>query len=206
MGVLIPALIMSMWCCVMYLMAPPCTLAISFQAARVGALQQLHQQLFDPASQRQALQQLQTLWPRLLALLYDDSAPAVTAAAAPAVGAIGALAAQAAAAAAAARTAAPGGPSPAASPAASSSASGLLFDWLLPVLQQRASPAGRALEQHQLSAVLLALRDCLTGAPGRGLPERSAAVCAWQALHSAGLLCTSLTALPVACTGSSHIC
>lgn len=144
----------------------------TIQASRAGALQQLHQLLFDPAAQRQALQQLQTLWPRLLALLYDSPDPAITAAAAPAVGAIGALAAQAAAAAAAAaRAAASAGPAAAASPAAGTSASGLLFDWLLPVLQQRASPAGRALEQHQLTAVLLALRDCLSGTSGRACQE-----------------------------------
>lgn len=137
------------------------------QAVRAGALQQLHQRLFDPADQRQALQQLETLWPRLLAVLLDDPAPAVTAAAAPVVGAIGALAAQATAAAAAAR-AASGGATTAASGAAGSSASGLLFDWLLPVLQQRASLAGRTLQQHQLAAVLLALRDCLTGGCGVG--------------------------------------
>ena len=133
------------------------------QAARAAALQQLHQRLFDPAAQRQALQLLPTLWPRLLELLLDDPSPAITAAAAPAVGAVGALASQASAAAAAAREAAATGAQPAAAPR-SGSAGGLLFDWLLPVLQRRATPAGRQLAPHQLSAVLLALRDCLAGA------------------------------------------
>lgn len=127
------------------------------QASRAAALQQLHQQLFDPAAQRAALQQLQVLWPRLLSLMWEDPSPAVTAAAAPAVGAIGALTAQAAAAAAAQRE---GSSAPSAS---ASSAGGLLFDWLLPVLQRRATPGGHALAAHQLSAVLLAVRDCLAG-------------------------------------------
>ena len=135
---------------------PPAALA-SLQASRAAALQQLHQRLFDPAAQRQALQARQVLWPALLSLLWEDPSPAVTAAAAPAVGAIGALTAQAAAAAAAQRDAS------GAAAAASGSAGGLLFDWLLPVLQRRATPGGHALAPHQLSAVLLALRDCLAG-------------------------------------------
>jgi hypothetical protein len=141
------------------------------QAARAAALQQLHQRLFDPAAQREALQQLQALWPRLLATLWSDPSPAVSAAAAPAVGAIGALAAQAAAAAAASRAAAQAGPAAGAasgagfaSGSAGSSVGGLLFDWLLPVLQRRVTPSGAALAPHHLVAVLAALRDCLTGA------------------------------------------
>lgn len=133
------------------------------QASRAAALQHLHQRLFDPAAQREALQQLQTLWPRLLGLLCEDAAPAVTAAAAPAVGAIGALAAQAAAAAAAAKEGAGAPAAGAAASRSSGSAGGLLFDWLLPVMQRRATPGGRPLAPHQLAAVLLALRDCLAG-------------------------------------------
>ena len=143
---------------------PACSL-LPLQAARAAALQHLHQRLFDPAVQRQALQQLQSLWPGLLALLWEDPSSAVTAAAAPAVGAIGALAAQASAAAAAAR-AASGAVPQAGGSAAAPSAAGLLFDWLLPALQRRVTPSGHPLEPHQLSAVLLALRDCLTGERG----------------------------------------
>jgi len=39
------------------------------------------------------------------------------------------------------------------------------------VLQRRATPAGAVLETHHLVAVLLALRDCLSGA-AVGLPVR----------------------------------
>ena len=136
------------------------------QASRVAALQQLHQRLFDPSAQRQALQQLQTLWPRLLALLWEDPAPAISAAAAPAVGAIGALAAQAAAAATAAKAAAAAAAGAAPPRASSSSAGDLLFEWLLPVLQRRATPSGHPLAPHHLVALLLALRDGLTGVRG----------------------------------------
>lgn len=45
----------------------------------------------------------------------------------------------------------------------SGSAGGLLFEWLLPVMQRGATPGGRPLVPHQLAAVLLALRDCLAG-------------------------------------------
>ena len=132
-------------------------------------LQQLHQRLFDPTAQRQVLQQLRALWPRLLGLLWEDPSPAVTAAAAPVVGAIGALAAQAAAATAAAAAGQPAGA------AASGSVGGLLFDWLLPVLQRRATSGGHALEPHQLSAALLALRDCLAGGYARHAGARGRA-------------------------------
>jgi hypothetical protein len=144
------------------------------QADRAAALQQLHQRLFEPAAQREALQQLQALWPRLLALLWGDPSPLVAAAAAPAVGAIGALAVQAASAAAAAKAAQHGGPSANTShgsASSGSSAGGLLFDWLLPVLQRRAGPDGQPLAPHQLAAVLAALRDCLTGEVAFGLPH-----------------------------------
>jgi hypothetical protein len=143
-------------------------LCFSAQASRAAALQALHQRLFAPAAQREALQQLQSLWPRLLALLWDDPSPVVSAAAAPAVGAIGALTAQAAAAAAASKPSATAGAVAASAvptAASSSAVGGLLFDWLLPVLQRRATPGGRPLESHQLAAVLAALRDCLAGGP-----------------------------------------
>lgn len=67
------------------------------QAARVAALQQLHQALYSPDRQVEALQRLPSLWPRLVALLWDPQRAVCAAAAAPA-GALGALAAQAAAA------------------------------------------------------------------------------------------------------------
>ena len=119
------------------------------QARRVAALQQLLQALHLPACQQQVLSQLQTIWAPLLQLLWGPQ-PQICAAAAPVVGAIGALAAQATA---------------AAGPAAAigSTAGGLLFDWLLPVLSSRAAPGGKPLSVPALSAALRALRDCLLG-------------------------------------------
>ena len=63
----------------------------------MAALQQLHQALFAPSNQVEALQRLTSIWPRLVALLWDAEPAVCTAAAAP-VGALGALAGQAAAA------------------------------------------------------------------------------------------------------------
>ena len=144
----------------------------------MAALQQLHQQLFDSAAQREALQQLQTLWPRLLALLCEDTSPAVSAAAAPAVGAVGALTAQAAVAAAAAKA---GQSGPAG--AAGGAVGGLLFDWLLPVLQRRAAPGGQPLAAHHQAAALAALRDCMAGAGHVLRVPMAAGCCAGLSAH-----------------------
>lgn len=79
---------------------------------------------------------------------------------------MGALAAQAAAAAAASKAGGSGAARASGAAAAGGSGSsvgGVLFDWLLPVLQRRATPSGRPLAAHQQVAVLAALRDCLAG-------------------------------------------
>lgn len=115
----------------------------------MAALQQLHQALFSSSIQVDALQRLSSLWPRLVALLWDPQHAVCAAAAAP-VGALGALAAQAAAAQQAQRGVA-------------SAAGGMLFDWLLPLLSSQASPQGTPLTTQQLGAILLALRNCLAG-------------------------------------------
>ncbi|GAB4817948.1 hypothetical protein N2152v2_004994 [Parachlorella kessleri] len=118
-------------------------------AGRVSALQQLHQALYAPSTQAESLQKLNIIWPRLVALLWDPQ-PAVCAAAAGPVGALGALAAQAAAAQQAQR-------------GITNTAGGMLFDWLLPVLTKQATPQGSRLTPEQSTAILLALRNCLSG-------------------------------------------
>jgi len=39
----------------------------------------------------------------------------------------------------------------------------MLFDWLLPVLTKQATPRGSRLTAEQLTAILMALRNCLSG-------------------------------------------
>lgn len=42
-------------------------------------------------------------------------------------------------------------------------AGGMLFDWLLPVLTKQSGPKGERLTTQQLTAILLAVRNCLAG-------------------------------------------
>jgi hypothetical protein len=46
----------------------------------------------------------------------------------------------------------------------------------LPVLQRRATPSGHPLAPHHLVALLLALRDGLTGVRGGGLASNASAM------------------------------
>lgn len=107
----------------------------------MAACQRLQALLLTHAGQQLAARQMAAVFPPTVQLLWDAE-PRVSAAATPLVVMLGKLAAHAT-----------GG----------AGAWGMVFDWLLPVLTQRATPEGAALQPHQTSAALLAIRDCLAG-------------------------------------------